>query len=208
MIPPADFLPRIREYCDETGTLMIVDEIQSGCGRTGKMWAVEHADVIPDIMTIGKAIGGGMAVSAVAARSRFINWPPDSYSSTFLTNQVNLAASIAAITVIKEENLTERSKRLGEKSLRVLREALLGLEAINEIRGRGLWMAIEFKNTTKEKSDELTKRVSKELMQRGVLIGTGGYEGEVVKMAPPLNILEKDLEAGLGKVIKVIQTVV
>ena len=208
VIPPSDFLPRIRDYCDKTGALMIVDEIQSGCGRTGKMWAIHHSDVVPDIMTIGKAIGGGMAVSAVASRSEFIEWPPDSYSSTFLTNHVNLAAAVAAINVIKDEKLVERSKRLGEKALCILQEGLAGKEGINEIRGRGLWIAIEFVSTDQEQSGSISKRVSSELMEHDLLIGTGGYEGEVIKMAPPLNIDEKDLEDGLAKIIQVIRKIV
>ena len=100
------------------------------------------------------------------------------------------------------------SKRLGEKALCILQEGLAGKEGINEIRGRGLWIAIEFVSTDQEQSGSISKRVSSELMEHDLLIGTGGYEGEVIKMAPPLNIDEKDLEDGLAKIIQVIRKIV
>ena len=99
LIPPRDFLPRLRQFCDRLEALLIVDEIQSGCGRTGKIWAVEHSGVTPDLMTLGKGIGGGMAVAAVLGRAEIMNWQRDSFTSTFLTNNPNLAAATAAIGV-------------------------------------------------------------------------------------------------------------
>lgn len=88
IIPPADFLPRLRKFCDRIGAWMIVDEIQSGCGRTGRLWAVEHSNVVPDLTTVGKGIGGGLAVAAVMGRAAAMTWKPNSYTSTFLTNNL------------------------------------------------------------------------------------------------------------------------
>src|SRR5262249_59010357 len=104
---PADFLPRLRAFCDRAGALMIVDEIQSGCGRTGRMWAIEHAGVTPDLMTVGKGIGGGVAVAAVMGRAEVMAWPPGSYTSTFLTHNLNLPAAVAAIGRLPEARLAE-----------------------------------------------------------------------------------------------------
>ncbi|MGI8450054.1 MAG: aminotransferase class III-fold pyridoxal phosphate-dependent enzyme, partial [Streptosporangiaceae bacterium] len=102
--------PGLRALCDRTGALLIVDEIQAGCGRTGRMWATEHSGVVPDLMTIGKGIGGGLAVAAVLGTDEAMSvLEPDAYSSTFLTNNLNLAASVAAIGVLCDEDLPARA---------------------------------------------------------------------------------------------------
>jgi len=206
VIPPNDFLSRVREFCDEHGALMIVDEIQSGCGRSGKMWAVEHEGVVPDVMTVGKAIGGGMAVSAVATKAEVCDWAPDSYSSTFLTNHVNLAAAKAAISVIKEEGLANRSELLGAQCLSRIRSELGDIKAICDIRGRGLWVAIEFEGDTDGTAAKRVAEIVSKLKSEGVMIASGGYFGEVVKMAPPLNIAESDLHEGVAKLVNVVKT--
>lgn len=197
VIPPKDFLPRLRAFCDRTGALMIVDEIQSGCGRSGRMWAIEHTDVVPDLMTIGKGIGGGMPVAAVLGRKDAMKWPADSYSSTFLTNNVNLAASVAAISVIREERLADRSRELGEKYLNILRQRLNGTPGVAEIRGLGLWIAVEFADRSGNPDARRASAIGASLRKGGVLVGGGGYAGHVIKMQPPLNIEEADLSAGV-----------
>jgi len=201
IIPPPDFLPRLRAFCDRTGALLVVDEIQCGAGRTGNWWAIGHSGVVPDLMTIGKGIGGNMGVAALVGKREHMAWTPDAYSSTFMTNHVALAASVAAIKVIKEEGLPERSRVLGEKYFPYLQQRLSGLPHVAEVRGRGLWFAIEFSGPDGSK---LSALASATLRERGVIMGGGGYSGNVVKIAPPLNIGEEDLSAGLDKVCDVV----
>jgi 4-aminobutyrate aminotransferase-like enzyme len=194
VIPPADFLPRLRQFCDREGAMLILDEIQSGCGRTGRLWAVEHSGVTPDLMTVGKGIGGGVAVAAVMGRAQAMNWKPDSYTSTFLTNNLNLAAGVAAIGVLREEQLAGRAAAIGPAGLDRLRQALAGLGGVREVRGIGLWYGVELADAA------WAGRAVKLARERGVIVGRSGYEDNVVKLSPALVIPEADLHAGIDTV--------
>ena len=194
VIPPDDFVPRLRTFCDRTGALLIVDEIQSGFGRTGRMWAVDHVGVVPDLLTIGKGIGGGMGVSAVLGRAELLTWPPDPYTSTFLTNAVTLAAATASISVLHDERLVERSAKLGGPALDVLHSRLDRLDGVVDVRGRGLWLGIELAD------GEAAARVARRVRDEGVIVGRGGMREQVIKLSPPLVIDEGDLEHGLDVV--------
>lgn len=202
IIPPDDFLPRLRAFCDRIGALLIIDEIQSGCGRSGRMWAIEHARVIPDLMTIGKGIGGNMGVAAVIGRPDLMNWKPDAYSSTFMTNHVALAAATAAIGVIRDQGLPERSRELGDRYLPWLQQKLAGVRHIGEIRGRGLWFAFELVDDQGAPDAKRASRIAQRLRTRGVVMGGGGYANNVLKVAPALVIAEADLRDGLQKVVE------
>ena len=194
VVPPPDFLPRLRAFCDRAGALLIVDEIQSGCGRTGRMWAIEHSGVTPDLMTVGKGIGGGLAVAAVMGRAEVMTWKTDSYTSTFLTNSLNLAAAVAAIGVLRDEQLAGRAAAIGPAALARLRQALVGIEDVREVRGIGLWSAVELAD------GPWAGRAVKLARERGVLIGRSGYDDNVVKLSPALVISEAELHAGIDTV--------
>ena len=191
VIPPADFLPRLRQFCDREGAMLILDEIQSGCGRTGRLWAVEHSGVTPDLMTVGKGIGGGVAVAAIMGRTEAMTWKPDSYTSTFLTNNLNLAAAVAAIGVLREEQLAGRAAAIGPAGLDRLRQALAGFGGVREVRGLGLWYGVELADAG------WAGRAVKLARERGVIVGRSGYEDNVVKLSPALVIPEADLQAGI-----------
>jgi 4-aminobutyrate aminotransferase-like enzyme len=199
VIPPADFLPRLRRFCDRTGALLLLDEIQSGCGRTGRMWACELAGVTPDLMTVGKGIGGGLAVAAVLGTAETMSWQPDSFTSTFLTNNLNLAAAVAAIEVLRTEQLAARAAAIGPGGLTRLRRGLDGLKGLREIRGVGLWYAAELENA------DWAGRAVRLARERGVLVGRSGYDDNVVKISPPLVIGEDELGEGLDRVAAAIR---
>jgi 4-aminobutyrate aminotransferase-like enzyme len=205
VIPPGDFLPRLRELCDRTGALMIVDEIQSGCGRTGRMWAVEHSGVVPDLVTVGKGIGGGMGVAAVYGRAELMSWRPDTYTSTFLTNAVNLAAASAAIGVLRDDGLPERAARLGPGALESVRDALDGVPGVAEVRGIGLWFGIELEGPDGGPEPAWTARAQRRARELGVIVGRGGYDENVLKLSPALVIDEAELAQGIRTVAKCIE---
>jgi 4-aminobutyrate aminotransferase-like enzyme len=194
VIPPAGFLAGLRDLCDRTGTLLVFDEIQSGFGRTGRMWAADHDGVVPDLMTVGKGIGGGLALAAVLGRAELMStWEPDAITSTFLSNALNAAAGCAAIDVLREEGLVERSARLGALAMSRLRG---GLTQVGDVRGRGLFLGLELAEA------EHAAQKQRALRERGVLVGRGGRHGNVLILAPPLVIKEDVLDGGLDAIVE------
>jgi len=200
VVPPDGFLAGLRELCDDHGAVLIFDEIQCGFGRTGRTWAAEHSGVAPDLMTVGKGIGGGLAVSAVVGRAAFMgHWPPGAHTSTFMGDAVNLAAGSAAIGVLRDERLAERSATLGTRALERLRTALTGEPGVGEIRGLGLFIGIELvtDGETRNPDPGRTARIRRAAFDRGVVLGSGGTAEQVIKLCPPLTIDEGLLDKAL-----------
>jgi 4-aminobutyrate aminotransferase-like enzyme len=194
VVPPAGFLLGMRELCDGTGTLLVFDEIQSGFGRSGRMWASEHEGVLPDLMTVGKGIGGGLALAAVIGREDLMTtWEPDAVTSTFLANSLSAAAGCAAIDVLRDEGLVERSEQLGAHALERLRSEL---RTAGDVRGRGLFVGIEVVDA------ELAEGTQRALRDRGVLVGRGGRSGNVLILAPPLVVEKEALDGGLDAIVE------
>jgi 4-aminobutyrate aminotransferase-like enzyme len=197
VIPPNGFLRGLRELCDRTETVLVFDEIQCGFGRSGRMWASEHEDVVPDLMTVGKGIGGGLALAAVLGRSELLTtWEPDAVTSTFLANALPAAAGCAAIDVLREEGLVERSARLGASALERLQSGLAESATVGDVRGRGLFLGLDLADA------EHAGRKQQELRERGVLVGRGGRYGNVLTLAPPLVIEEDVLAGGLDVIVE------
>ena len=168
------------------------------------MWASEHEEVVPDLMTVGKGIGGGLALAAVIGRSALMTtWEPDAVTSTFLANALNAAAGCAAIDVLREEGLVERSARLGAHALARLRGELAKNAAVGNVRGRGLFLGIEIVKQS-EPDPELAVQTQRALRERGVLVGRGGRYGNVLILAPPLVIEEGLLDGGLETIAEVL----
>ena len=200
VIPPDGFLAGLRSLCDRTGTVLVFDEIQCGFGRSGRMWASEYEEVVPDLMTAGKGIGGGLALAAVLGRSELMTtWEPDAVSSTFLANALNAAAGCAAMDVLREEGLVERSARLGAQALARLKGELAKNATIGDVRGRGLFLGVEIVKES-EPDPELAVQTHRALRERGVLVGRGGRYGNVLILAPPLVIEEDALTGGLDAI--------
>jgi 4-aminobutyrate aminotransferase-like enzyme len=209
VIPPEGFLAGLRTLADRHDALLIFDEIQSGFGRTGRLWAAEHWDVVPDLMTVGKGIGGGLALSAVVGRSSAMShWAPGTHTSTFLANAVNLAAGRAALGVMQRDRLWERSAALGEVLLQRVRDATAGCDRVGEVRGLGLFVGIEIVDgaTDARPDPAAAARIRDWCLRRGVVVGLGGAVESVVKLSPPLTIAETELWPALDVVIEAIQS--
>jgi 4-aminobutyrate aminotransferase-like enzyme len=207
VIPPPGFLAGLRRLADEAGALLLFDEIQCGLGRTGRMWACEHEGVVPDLMTVGKGIGGGLALAAVLGTTDVMTtWEPDAFTSTFLANALNAAAGVAALDVVVEERLAERSARLGAHALATLQAGLAGADHVGDVRGSGLFVGVELvaDRDGRAPAPERCAAAMRALRERGVIVGRGGRHGSVVKLSPALVIEEDDLEAGLAAVIEVL----
>jgi 4-aminobutyrate aminotransferase-like enzyme len=207
VIPPEGFLAGLRELCDRHGAVLVFDEIQCGFGRTGRNWAAEHWGVEPDLMTVGKGIGGGMAVSAVVGRAAFMgHWRPGTHTSTFLGNAVNLAAGRAAIEIFGDERLADRSATVGAWMLERLRSDLAGQPQVGEIRGLGLFAGIEIVTDLESREPDPARAaaIRRGAFRRGVLVGAGGHFENVVKLCPPLTIDEPILEMALEPLVETI----
>ena len=199
MIPPPEgYLKRLREICDEKGILLIFDEIQTGFGRLGAMFASELYDVYPDLLTFGKAVAGGFPLAGVMQRTDLKPPEPASDSFTFAHFPVSFAAAIATLNVIEEEKLIERAQKMGAyftKQLKMLQDKY---EAIGDIRGPGLMIGIELvKNRkTREIANDLCHAIVKEAVNDGVIFGESKFKGmgNVLKIKPPLVINESQAD--------------
>ncbi len=200
--PHPKFLKGVREICDENGILLIFDEIQSGFGRTGKMWASQHFDVVPDIMTTGKAIGGGLPMSCCWSTPEIMaKWNAGTHGTTFGGNPVCAAAGLATLDIIEEENLIENSRVMGE----YLQEQLKAMQkrhgAIADIRGIGLMTAAEFcKPGTFEPAGDFAGGVIKYLREEEKMLTTGcGVNHNGFRFIMPLSIKKEEVDLCLQK---------
>ncbi len=193
IIPEPEFLQRVREITRERGILMICDEIQCGLGRTGKMFAFEHAGIVPDIVTISKALGGaGFPISAIAYREELNTMPPGKSIGTFRGNMVAFAAGAAGLNWMIENRVPEYAAELGKKAMVRFKEMEKDCKLLGEARGIGLMIALEIvedKKTRKPAAD-LTKQLRRLAHQRGVMIEVGGHHNNVARLLPPLVITE------------------
>ena len=187
-VAPPELMRALRKVCDEHGILLIFDEIQTGFGRTGKLFAAEHYDVLPDIMTIAKSMAGGMTLSAVCGKAEVMDGPaPGGLGGTYAGNPLAIAASHAVIDVIEKENLTERSNLLGKKLTARLKAAQTRVPTLKEVRGLGSMVAAEFFDpSTGEPSPDAVKRVQQAALEEGLILLTCGVYANVVRFLYPL----------------------
>lgn len=200
IVPPDDFLPELRRLADEEEIPLIVDEIQTGFGRTGRMFACEHGQVTPDIMTLAKSLGGiGYPLAAVLYHEKLDTVKPGGHMGTFRGYLAAMAAGAAAIDFMLENKLTEHATRLGESLLAELRKLQEEIIQIGEIRGKGLFIALELvkDRETKEPYPELVQAVQRRCFERGLLVWSAGHFGNVLRMMPPLVITKELAMKGL-----------
>jgi 4-aminobutyrate aminotransferase len=185
VVPPKKFFDELARVARQNGILLIFDEVQSGMGRTGRMWAAEHFDAVPDIIAVAKGIASGMPLGATIARADLMTWPPGAHASTFGGNPVSCAAALATIALL-EEGLVENAARMG----RYLMDRMSGwpkrFAPVGDVRGLGLMIGIELvrDQKTKEKAPELRDRVVQSAFERGLLVLGAG--DNTIRLCPPL----------------------
>lgn len=197
VVAPVQLMQELRKICDEHGILLIADEVQTGFARTGKMFAMEHFGVAPDLMTLAKSLAGGMPLSAVCGRAEFMDAsPPGSLGGTYAGNPLALAAGLAVQDIIKSENLVERAEVLGTR----LRDTLASINHPNtaEVRGLGAMVAMEFRDPKSQAPDpETAKAIQRKAMDNGLVLLTCGSHGHVIRFLFPLTIEDAVLNEGL-----------
>ena len=194
MVPTARWLKMVRELCDKHGIMLILDEVQSGMGRTGTMWAFEHFGVVPDIMTVAKGIASGMPVAAVVADKAIMDkWMPGSHGGTYGGNAVGTAAALATLEVMRDEDLPGNAARMGEVLLTGLREIQADHPVIGDVRGLGLMVATEFVHPDGSPNPEAVKAVVAKAMDEKVILITCGTYDQAIRIIPPLIVSEEEI---------------
>jgi diaminobutyrate-2-oxoglutarate transaminase len=199
IVPPDGYLAEVRRITHEQEVPLIVDEIQSGFGRTGSFFACEHDRVTPDVMTLSKAVGGiGYPLSCIAYDRELDTWKPGAHIGTFRGHQVAMAAGLAAIEFMGEVDLPAHAMALGKLTLELLRDAQDTLPSVGDVRGRGLMIGIELvkDRDTKQPWPEMAAQIRTECFHRGAIIEVGGHYGNVARFLPPLVISRKLMLAG------------
>ncbi len=201
VVAPPEFLEGVRRICDDNGIVLVVDEVQTGFGRTGKMWGIEHYQVEPDLMCLAKSIAAGLPLSAVIGRAEIMDAPGDSaIGGTYVGNPVAQAAALAVLDVFEEDGLVDRAARIGE----TIRTRMLAWQqrwdAIGDVRGLGAMLAIELVHDrgTKDPAPELAFAVVEAAAERGLLVLKSGIYSNCIRVLLPLVISEAELDEALG----------
>ena len=204
IVPPDGFLAGLREICKRIGALLIVDEVQSGLGRTGKMFAVEHWDVEPDIICLAKALGGGLPLGAILARADLVDqWPPAAHGTTFGGNPIACRAGLATLQIIQEQDLMSHAKEIGDFIQNRFREAQRDLPMIGDVRGKGLMVGVELINPDGSPAAEIIKAVIKEMGSKGIVLTKCGASS--LRFAPPLIITRDQTRQGVELILDVLR---
>ena len=199
VVPSRKFVQSVREICDNHGILLIFDEIQCGYGRTGKMWASQNFDVVPDIMTVGKAIAGGLPLSAVISTSEIMDkWPVGTHGTTFGGNPCAAAAGCAVLKEFEDGTLIENVNKMEA----YLKEKLFALKekypCISDVRGIGLMVAIEFSHKDGSPAPDIWTKVKKGCLEHHMLTLNCGVNGNGMRFATPLNVKKEEIDEGLS----------
>ena len=197
VVAPTVFMQELRRICDRHGILLVVDEVQSGIGRTGKWWAVEHTEVQPDIVCVAKGIASGMPLGVVISRAEIMDWVPGSHASTFGGNPVCIAAALATLDVIEKESLLRNAAEVGNHILKRIADWPSSHRLVGDVRGRGLMIGVEIvkDKRTKEYGGPERDHIVELAFQRGILfLGCGP---STIRIAPPLIVTKDEADAAL-----------
>ena len=191
VVPPKGFLAALRRLCDEHGIILLMDEIQSGIGRTGKMFACQHEGIVPDVVVVAKGLASGMPLGAIIARADLMKWKPGAHGSTFGGNPVCCAAALATLSLVEKEYM-HNARNMGEILMAKSRDLAARTKTIADVRGRGLMVGMELTDPA------LVKRVVLGAFRKGVLLLGAGRSA--LRFAPPLMIDEQDVDIALSTV--------
>ncbi|WP_119581190.1 diaminobutyrate--2-oxoglutarate transaminase family protein [Streptomyces europaeiscabiei] len=218
VIPAPDgWLRRMREITAARSIPLIADEVQTGVGRTGRFWAVEHSGVVPDVMVLSKAIGGSLPLAVVVYRDDLDVWQPGAHAGTFRGNQLAMAAGTATLAHVRENGLAERAETLGARMLTRLRGLTDQFTCVGDVRGRGLMIGIEMVTPDapppsdgtgpRPPAPSLATAVQRECLRRGLIVELGGRHAGVVRLLPPLTITDEQTNAVLDRLTDAIASV-
>jgi 4-aminobutyrate aminotransferase len=199
IVPPPDFLPGLADLCRRHGILLVADEIQTGVGRTGRWWAVDHTGVVPDILCVAKGIASGMPLGAMVAPERLMTWPPGAHGNTFGGNPISCAAALATLDVIEDENLLANAATQGGRLLDGLNRLAAAHEIVGHVRGVGLMVAIEIVQNRESRAmdPEARDRVVDRAFDRNLLLLGAGKSA--VRVVPPLNVSASEIDEVLDR---------
>lgn len=205
LVPPDGFIEGLRAICDRTGALLVLDEVFMGIGRTGQWFAFEHTQVIPDVVAVGKAIGGGLPLGGVLARPEVMDrWPSGAHGSTFGGNPLSCAAGLATLAVMAEEGVLENARRVGAAIAHQVRDAVGGLDQVGEVRGRGMVLGIEILDEEGNPDNLAARALVRELATAGLLVTKAGLG--VVRLTPPLVLTEAQAAEGVDRIGQVLRS--
>ncbi|CAG9168773.1 4-aminobutyrate--2-oxoglutarate transaminase [Cupriavidus respiraculi] len=197
-VAPAAFVKALRALCDEHGILLIADEVQTGFGRTGKLFAMEHYGVAPDLTTMAKSLAGGMPLSAVCGRAEIMDAPaPGGLGGTYAGNPLAVASALAVLDVLEEEKLVARGAALGERLMDRLHGLRSRVPQMAEVRGLGAMVAVEFQKADGSPDPEFTREVQNRALEKGLLLLSCGVYGNVIRFLFPLTIPDAVMDEGL-----------
>jgi 4-aminobutyrate aminotransferase-like enzyme len=209
IVPPDTYLPRVQRICKARNVLLVVDEVQTGIARSGKMFASELWNLEPDEMAFAKAIGGGLPIGGFMSTDEVASsFEQGDHFSTFGGNPVCCAAALAVLDVVEEEDLVERARSLGEYTMKELRIMAEKYELVGEVRGKGLLVGIELvkDKTSKKPAAKEAAKVREEMLRKGYLIGVGGLFRNVIRLEPPLIMTEDEIDGALDALSGVVSS--
>ncbi|MFD2264241.1 aspartate aminotransferase family protein [Lacibacterium aquatile] len=194
IVAPPRFLRGLRALCDRFGILLILDEIQAGMGRSGRWWALEHADINPDMMVVSKAVGGGIPMALLVYRKEYDVWEPGDHIGTFRGQHLAFVAGRAVLEEMQESNLVDRVAQMGSRLTQRLQSLVDRYDMAGEARGVGLLQGLELVGRPGLTASEASRTVQARLFERGVVIERGGRDGATLRFLPPLTIPETTLD--------------
>ena len=198
VVPPPGFLANLRRICDRHGILLICDEIQTGVGRTGRWLAVDHEQVVPDIVTLAKALGSGLPVAAIVASHQLMDrWEPGSHGSTFGGNPISCAAVTATLEVIEREGLLARAEQIGEVVKAEVSRWQESGHGPSDLRGRGAMIGLEFMDGEGGPDGDRVSRIKAKALEQGLVVLSCGIDDNVIRLLPPLTVSDSELAQGL-----------